>query len=98
MKEIESTPKKGGFDYSKLLNKVIIAVIAIAIFIVLLVTGQILFILQIFGWIENQVRIMAGLDMMLVKGITAVLIAIILFSRLADLFFPFFLFHKKTKN
>jgi hypothetical protein len=91
-------PKKDGFDYSKLLNKVIIAVIAIAIFIVLLATGQILFLLQIFGWIENQVRALTGLDMMLAKGITAVLVSLILLLPIGGLFFSFFPIPQKNKK
>lgn len=98
MKETKTIPKKDGFDYSKLLKKVIIAVAVIAIFIVLLATGQILFLLQIFGWIENQVRTLTGLDMMLVKGITAVLLSLILILPIGGFILSFFPIPQKNKK
>lgn len=98
MKEAKTIFEKNGFDYSKLLRRVLIGVIALAIFIVLMATGQILFILQIFGWIENKVRVTTGLDMLLVKGITAILMSIILILPIGGFILSFFPVPQKNKK
>lgn len=76
MKKIESfreTDKKS----SSILRTLVVAAIFLVIFLILIVTGQFIFLFQVFGWIQHQVRIYTGADMLIANGISAVLMAII---------------------
>ena len=92
---------KSNFNYSKLLKNIIIAGIALIILIILIAAGQILFLLQIFGWIENQVRSIAGTDVLVAKGIAALLISLLLILPIWGFimsFLPVPQKHKKEKR
>lgn len=98
MKQLKKFLEKDGFDYSKLIKKIVIALLFVVIFIILLATGQILFLLQIFGWLESQVRALTGLDTLIVKGIATLLMALILILPIGGFIFSFFPFPQKNKK
>lgn len=76
MKKIESFEKddKKSFNILKVL---IVATILLVVFLALIITGQFIFLFQVFGWIQHQVRIYTGADMLIANGISAILMAII---------------------
>lgn len=98
MKQLENPKKNNDFDYSKLLKNALIALVAIIIFLILIATGQIIFLLQVFGWLENMVTTITGLDVMLSKGISALLMAIILILPIGGFILSFFPVPQKNKK
>lgn len=98
MKELDSYSENHHFNFSKLLRKILIGLIIVVIFLILLAAGQITFLLQLFGWIENKVRMFTGLDMLLVRGITAILMATILILPIGGFILSFFPVPQKNKK
>jgi len=98
MKKLEIPPEKVDFDSSKLIKKIIIAVICFVVFIVLLATGNVIFLLQVFGWLENQVRVLTGLDTLIVKGIVALLMSLLFILPIGGFIWSFFPVPQKNKK
>ncbi|MFA6513797.1 MAG: hypothetical protein WCT50_00710 [Patescibacteria group bacterium] len=98
MKQIRHFLENGKFDFSKVFRQILIIFVFIVIFLILLATGNIIFLLQAFGWLENHVRAYTGFDMLLAKGISAFLLAGILLLPIGGFILSFFPVPQKNKK
>lgn len=98
MKELKNALENGGFNLSKVVRQIVIAVIVLILFAVLFATGQIIFLIQIFAWIETKVRAFTGLDTLLAKGLAALIMGGLLALPLWTFFFSFLPIPQKNKK
>lgn len=99
--EEKNTKENGNFNLSKVVRQIALAVILLVIFIALIAGGQIIFILQIFGWIESVVRTSTGMDILFAKAVSAMVLAVLLFLPIWGLslsFLPIPIKHKRGKR
>lgn len=75
MKNLESVKK--ALNFAGMFRKSVVAFIILAVFLLLIAAGQLVFFLEMFGWFQHQVRSLTGTDVLIANGITAVLMAVI---------------------
>jgi hypothetical protein len=98
MKKLENITENEGFNLSKVVRQIVITVIVIILFAILFATGQILFLIQIFTWIESQVRAFTGLDSLLAKAISVLIMGVLLALPLWAFIFSFLPVPQKNKR
>jgi hypothetical protein len=76
MNQLEMKPFQNP-SYGVVIRKVLIALLALLVLIILIGAGQLLFYFQLFGWIQLKIRTITGTDIVISNGITALLMALI---------------------
>jgi hypothetical protein len=83
---------------NNIIKYIIASILIIGIIIILIVTGQITFIFQLFGWIQHFVRNVTGADILIVNAITAILLAILCVIPIGTLLRVILPFPQKNKK
>ena len=76
-------------EVNKIIRMVVISVIVLILLIALITGSNILFFWSIFGWLQNSVQSITGLDAPLAKAIAAIFTAVIVMLPLGKIFISF---------